>query len=64
MKTDAAGFAVVNAQSGEEIKLAMDRHLMNGRYASDSLYGAGGAGERIAQLLAQLPLRIDKRLTY
>jgi UDP-N-acetylglucosamine 2-epimerase len=47
-----------------EIKEAMEHHITNGRYASDSLYGAGGAGERIAQLLAQVPLRIDKRLTY
>jgi len=48
----------------KEIKQAMDHHLANGRYPSDSLYGAGGAGYRIAQLLAQVPLRIDKRLTY
>ena len=47
-----------------EIKLAIEQQCMNGRYASDSLYGAGGAGERIAQLLAQVPLRIDKKLTY
>jgi len=47
-----------------EIAGAVGRHLSNGRYARDPLYGDGSAGERIAKILAEAPLRIDKRLTY
>lgn len=43
---------------------AIDEQLANGRYLTSTLYGNGGAGERIARLLADSPLRIDKRLTY
>lgn len=39
-------------------------HLANGRYPQSTLYGNGRAGERIAELLATLPLTIEKRLTY
>jgi UDP-hydrolysing UDP-N-acetyl-D-glucosamine 2-epimerase len=48
----------------EEIMTAVERHLSNGTYPSDPLYGDGHAGERIAQLLATEPLRIEKRLAY
>lgn len=43
---------------------AVQRQLANGRYASDMLYGNGHAGERIAHLLAEVPLKIEKRITY
>ena len=43
---------------------AVHRHLENGRSASDTIYGDGSAGERIAQLLAQVELRVEKRLVY
>jgi UDP-hydrolysing UDP-N-acetyl-D-glucosamine 2-epimerase len=36
----------------------------NGRFPKDSLYGDGQAGERIAKLLAERPLTIEKRLAY
>ncbi|HEY0970471.1 MAG TPA: UDP-N-acetylglucosamine 2-epimerase [Gemmatimonadales bacterium] len=39
-------------------------HLSNGTYPQDLLYGDGRAGERIADLLAEVPLCIEKRLTY
>lgn len=48
----------------EEIVAAIRRHLGNGRYESDPIYGHGKAGERIAELLAGQPLGIEKRLTY
>lgn len=35
-----------------------------GRYPEDRLYGDGKAGERIAQVLAEVPLSIAKRLSY
>ena len=39
-------------------------HKCNGRYTNDPLYGDGRAGQRIAELLAEVPLHIEKRLTY
>src|SRR6266850_2125212 len=43
---------------------AIDHHRGNGRYPQDQFYGDGRAGKRIARLLAESPLRIEKRLTY
>jgi UDP-hydrolysing UDP-N-acetyl-D-glucosamine 2-epimerase len=43
---------------------ALLHHVNNGRYPRDFLYGDGTAGERIAALLSEVPLRIEKRLTY
>jgi UDP-hydrolysing UDP-N-acetyl-D-glucosamine 2-epimerase len=43
---------------------AIERHLNNGRYPQDTLYGDGRAGERIAGLLSSVPLSISKQLTY
>jgi UDP-hydrolysing UDP-N-acetyl-D-glucosamine 2-epimerase len=47
-----------------QIVRAIERHLCNGHYPSDPIYGDGRAGERIAALLARVPLRVGKRLTY
>lgn len=47
-----------------EIVDAVQRHLAAGRPPADTLYGDGKAGPRIAQLLAECALRVDKRLTY
>jgi len=46
------------------IEAAVRRQTEQGRYPSDPLYGAGDAGARIAQLLAEQPLSIHKRLAY
>lgn len=43
---------------------AINRHVQHGRYPPDMIYGDGHAGERIAQLLAEVPLKIEKRLAY
>lgn len=53
----------VNYQRSE-IRAAIQQHIDNGRYPSDSLYGNGQAGQHIANLLAQVPLTIEKRLAY
>ena len=42
----------------------VERHVRNGRPTSSRLYGDGKAGERIAGLLATVPLSVEKRLTY
>jgi UDP-hydrolysing UDP-N-acetyl-D-glucosamine 2-epimerase len=46
------------------IKAAIEGHLKNGRLPSDHTYGDGHAAERVAKLLAEQPLRIEKQLTY
>ncbi|HEU4629850.1 MAG TPA: UDP-N-acetylglucosamine 2-epimerase [Gemmatimonadaceae bacterium] len=46
------------------IVAGIDRHLGNGRYPRSCLYGDGQAGRRIAGLLADAPLQIEKRLAY
>ena len=47
-----------------DIFAALRRQLSNGHYARSNLYGDGHAGERIAKLLAKVPLTIEKRITY
>jgi UDP-hydrolysing UDP-N-acetyl-D-glucosamine 2-epimerase len=46
------------------IVVAVKTQLAHGRYPSNHLYGDGGAGERIAKILAESPLRVQKRLSY
>ncbi len=48
----------------EAIKGAIRKHLDHGHYPSDPVYGNGDAGKKIADLLATVPLRIEKKLTY
>ena len=43
---------------------AIQRHLGNGRYERDMLYGDGTAGARIAERVATTPLCVQKRLGY
>ncbi len=49
---------------GQTILGAIRNQVSNGRYSSEVLYGNGQAGQRIAQLLSEVPLLIEKRLTY
>ena len=48
----------------ESILAALCRHLRNGRYPQDLLYGDGHAGPRIAQSIETVDLDVEKRLTY
>ena len=50
--------------SHQEIEEAIRHHIQNGRYASDTLYGDGKAGKRIADILADVDINIQKRLMY
>jgi UDP-hydrolysing UDP-N-acetyl-D-glucosamine 2-epimerase len=43
---------------------AIQKQVAHGRYPSDSLYGDGEAGPRIAGALARIEPRIHKRLSY
>jgi len=47
-----------------EIVDAIKKQLAHGRYPSSDLYGDGGAGARIAKILVDAPLRVQKRLSY
>lgn len=49
-----------------QIREAIVHHLThnNGRTETDHIYGDGNAGKRIAEVLANAPLTIEKRLTY
>ena len=47
-----------------EIVAAVRAQIAHGRYASDHLYGDGRAGGRIASVLAEAPLSVQKRLMY
>jgi len=47
-----------------EIVAAIRKQLAHGRYQSDHLYGDGDAGRRIADLLARVPLSVQKRLVF
>lgn len=47
-----------------EIADAIARQLAHGRYPSNPLYGDGEAGGRIADLLARVPLKAQKRLVF
>ena len=48
----------------DQIRKAVEKQLSNRRYPSDPLYGNGNAGERIAQILSETPLKFEKRLNY
>ena len=47
-----------------QIKSAIQKQISNGRFPSDTLYGNGGAGHQIANILRDIPLKFEKRLTY
>ncbi|GJL66931.1 MAG: UDP-N-acetyl glucosamine 2-epimerase [Nitrospirales bacterium] len=47
-----------------DILTAIQKQAALGRVAEDPLYGTGDAGRRIAELLADVPLTFEKKLTY
>lgn len=46
------------------IQEAIMRHLENGHYQKDFIYGDGKAGEKIADILADKDVQVQKRITY
>jgi UDP-hydrolysing UDP-N-acetyl-D-glucosamine 2-epimerase len=48
----------------EAIIEAVKTQMNNGRYPCNTLYGDGHAGERIANLLTQVQLKVEKRIVY
>uniref|UniRef100_UPI004047411C UDP-N-acetylglucosamine 2-epimerase n=1 Tax=Aliarcobacter sp. TaxID=2321116 RepID=UPI004047411C len=48
----------------QEIKDAIEKHLSNGHYNSELIYGDGCAGQKIADTLAACELKFHKTITY
>jgi UDP-hydrolysing UDP-N-acetyl-D-glucosamine 2-epimerase len=48
----------------DEIAAAIDKQSSKSKVERDELYGDGSAGLRIADLLADVPLTVEKRLAY
>jgi UDP-N-acetylglucosamine 2-epimerase len=48
----------------KRIEEAIRHQMQNGRYPSDKMYGDGKAGKRIAEILADVEITIQKRLMY
>ena len=48
----------------QEIEAAVRQQIQNGRYPSNTIYGDGNAGKRIADILADVNIGIQKRLMY
>jgi UDP-hydrolysing UDP-N-acetyl-D-glucosamine 2-epimerase len=61
---DRAGNMVDVGYDRSEIVSAVRAQVAHGRYASDHLYGDGKAGGRVAAVLAEAPLKVQKRLMY
>jgi UDP-hydrolysing UDP-N-acetyl-D-glucosamine 2-epimerase len=56
---------VVDApHNADAIYNAIKRQLAHGRYPRSLLFGDGGSGKRIAEILATAPLRLEKSLSY
>lgn len=47
-----------------QILNAINRQMVHGKYKSDSIYGDGQSGVKIAQLLAEVPFKFDKKIAY
>lgn len=47
-----------------EIEAAIREQLAHGRYPRSTLFGDGNAGERIAEVLATVELKVQKQLSY
>ncbi|MDA7675851.1 UDP-N-acetylglucosamine 2-epimerase [Akkermansiaceae bacterium] len=61
---DRAGNVVDVPYERHAISAAIKKQIDHGPYESDHLYGDGGAGQRIADLLASVPVIFGKQLTY
>ena len=61
---DRADNVLDSACDRREIVAAVRQQLAHGRYPSSHLYGDGGAGARIATVLGNAPLSVQKRLAY
>jgi hypothetical protein len=47
-----------------EIALAIRKQIAHGKFASNSLYGDGSAGKRVADILSGVDLSVKKSLSF
>ena len=48
----------------KEIRKAIDKQISNGKYPAEPIYGDGNAGKKIAKILSEVDLLIEKKLRY
>ena len=48
----------------KQISEALEMQIRHGKYAQETIFGSGNAGEKIADYLATVDLSINKRMTY
>lgn len=58
------GNVVLADYDTEDISVCLEKQITHGRYASETIFGKGNAGEIIADYLAKVDLSIHKRMTY
>jgi UDP-N-acetylglucosamine 2-epimerase len=59
------GHNVIDApHDAKTIAACINKQLRNGRYPADLTYGDGNAGTRIANILANASVKIQKRITF
>ncbi|MBU3822733.1 UDP-N-acetylglucosamine 2-epimerase (hydrolyzing) [Flavobacteriaceae bacterium XHP0103] len=61
---DRGGNTIDVGYSQQAIELAITQALKTGKLKSSSIYGNGEAGEKIANLLGEVPLRFHKTIMY
>ena len=47
-----------------EIVEAIKRQIKHGKYPSENLYGAGGAGEKIAKIISKLNIKNTQKINF
>lgn len=63
-RRDRGGNVIDVSPRSDEILDAIKTWLASDRPLSDSVYGGGDAGQKIADLLCNVPLRFQKRITF
>ncbi len=59
------GANVIDASyESDQIIAAIETQLTCSRFPGETIYGSGDAGRKIADLIASVPLTVDKRLNY
>ena len=48
----------------DQIRSAIESQIAHGHYKGEKIYGDGHAGEKIADILANVPLKYKKQITY
>ena len=48
----------------DEIREAIMKQIQHGKYKSEPIYGDGSAGKKIADILYNTTVEVQKRITY